>query len=143
MPPLIFFLFLFLSFVLNSFFPIARVSNSWYFLSGALALAGGVLISGWTIFLFKKRKNTLRPRKDPQELEIYGPFRFTRNPIYLGLFLVLLGTDMLLGSFSLLVFPVLFLVIINTYVIPFEEKNLERIFGSQYLGYKRSVRRWL
>lgn len=143
MPPLIFFLFLFLSFVVNAFFPIARVSCPPCFFLGVLALVSGALISGWTIVLFKKIKTTLRPRKNPQELEIFGPFRFTRNPIYLGFLLILLGVDMLLGSLTPLIFPVLFLIIINARVIPFEEENLKKEFGNQYLEYKRTVRRWL
>lgn len=142
MPPLIFCLFFFFSFALNAFFPVARITSSVYSSLGIVALVGGVLISGWTVVLFKKRKNTLWPRKNPQTLEIYGPFRFTRNPLYLGFFLVLLGVDILLGSLAPLIFPILFLSIINTRVIPFEEKNMEMVFGSQYLDYKRKVRRW-
>ena len=143
MPPLIFVLFLVLSFLLNAYLPIAKITNPLCSSLGIAAVISGILIVGWTVILFKKRKTTLRPRKDPQELEIYGPFRFTRNPIYLGFFLVLLGIDFILGSLAILIVPLLFVIIMSAAVIPTEEKNIEKVFGSQYRDYKRRVRRWL
>ncbi len=71
------------------------------------------------------------------------PYTFTRNPMYLGTALVLFGFAVFFSSIVMLLAPIAFLVIIDRMVIPLEEHNLERIFGSQYIDYKTRVRRWL
>jgi protein-S-isoprenylcysteine O-methyltransferase Ste14 len=72
-----------------------------------------------------------------------GPFRFSRNPIYLAMLAWLLGLAVLLGSLIAFVFPVLFWLLANFLVIPLEEKRTERLFGEEFSEYKRRVRRWL
>jgi len=72
-----------------------------------------------------------------------GPFRLSRNPMYLGTLIWLIGLAILLGSLIVFLFPILFLLLANFLIIPLEERELQRIFGEQFIEYKRHVRRWL
>jgi protein-S-isoprenylcysteine O-methyltransferase Ste14 len=72
-----------------------------------------------------------------------GPYRFTRNPIYLALSLLHLGVAAWVGSWWLLVTLVMSFTLVAAVVVPREERYLEKRFGPTYLEYKASVRRWL
>jgi len=72
-----------------------------------------------------------------------GPYRFTRNPIYLGMFLALIGLTVALDNFWLLAMLVLFAIVIRYGVVAREEAYLERKFGDVYRSYRSRVRRWL
>ncbi len=72
-----------------------------------------------------------------------GLFKISRNPIYLGMLLILLGEAILLGSIITFIFPLLFIISTNVAVIPIEEKMLEKRFGKKYLDYKNKVGRWI
>ena len=72
-----------------------------------------------------------------------GIFKKTRNPMYIGMFLLLLGSASCFGNLISILIPFLFLVIVRIIFIPFEEKMLEEIFGKQYQEYKKQVRRWI
>ena len=63
--------------------------------------------------------------------------------MYLGMLAILLGTAIFLGSITVLIPPVVFIIIIERLFIPVEEKNLEKKFGNKYLEYKKRVRRWI
>ncbi len=79
----------------------------------------------------------------PEHLIQTGPYRFTRNPLYLGAALVWLGWTIFLGSLWVLGGLVVLVVGTSLIVIPWEERKLELSFGSAYLTYKRTVPRWL
>jgi len=72
-----------------------------------------------------------------------GPYRFTRNPIYLGMFLGLIGLAIAFDNLWLLMMLVPFALIIRYGVVAREEAYLERTFGDVYRGYRSRVRRWL
>jgi len=72
-----------------------------------------------------------------------GPFRFSRNPIYLGDWLILVGVSLLLSTFWPLLFAPLIWIMLRFGVIRHEEAHLEAKFGDAYRGYKTRVRRWL
>jgi len=72
-----------------------------------------------------------------------GPYRFTRNPIYLGMFLGLIGVAIAFDNFWLLMMLVPFALVIRYGVVVREEAYLERKFGNVYRGYRSRVRRWL
>jgi protein-S-isoprenylcysteine O-methyltransferase Ste14 len=72
-----------------------------------------------------------------------GPYRFTRNPVYLGMFLGLIGLAIAFDNFWLLTMLVPFAVVIRYGVVAREEAYLERKFGDVYRGYRSRVRRWL
>jgi len=76
-------------------------------------------------------------------LGVEGPFKFSRNPMYIGLVNVSLGVSLLFGTVIFLLAPILLFLTLNFYNIPYEEKKMEKIFGKEYLEYKKKVRRWL
>jgi protein-S-isoprenylcysteine O-methyltransferase Ste14 len=73
---------------------------------------------------------------------IQGPYRFVRNPMYLGAGLALAGAAIFFESFPLLGYAVLFLVATHLFVVSYEEPTLRRTFGPEYEGYCRRVGRW-
>lgn len=110
---------------------------------GAVPLAGGLLVGLWAIGYFRRRDTTIIPFEQSSTLIVDGPYRLTRNPIYLAMVLVLLGVWLLLGSLSPALVMLLFVWWISTRFIAKEEQHLETQFGRAYLEYKAKVRRWL
>ena len=72
-----------------------------------------------------------------------GIYSRTRNPMYLGMSIFILGAAICFGNIISLVIPFLFLSIIHLIFIPFEEKNMETTFGKDYIEYKKKVRKWI
>lgn len=114
-----------------------------YHLLGMLLLAAGFTIMMWAWALFKKKKTALCLSTDAILLIKEGPYRFTRNPMYLGMAQMLCGAAFLFGSVIAFSAPVAFFITMNEVFVPVEENNMERLFGERYLEYKKSVRRWL
>jgi protein-S-isoprenylcysteine O-methyltransferase Ste14 len=83
------------------------------------------------------------PFETPNKFIKQGPFRYSRNPIYLGMLLILSGAFLFLGNTLNLLLLVLFVYVMNKLIIINEEKVLEREFGSDYRNYKSSVKRWI
>lgn len=109
---------------------------------GALLMALAVAMVLWSAGLFRRRNTTLNPAGEPSALATDGLYRFSRNPMYLGMLLGLLGLALLLGDGWLMAGPVLF-ALIAARQIGLEEAVLEQRFGAAYLEYKARVRRWL
>jgi protein-S-isoprenylcysteine O-methyltransferase Ste14 len=112
-------------------------------LLGLLLVAAGVGLSSYAAALFGGRKTTKNPYGHPDAFVTDAPYTFTRNPMYVGLAAILFGFAVFFGSPAMLIAPLLFFLVIDRMLIPEEEENMERIFGEQYLDYKRRVRRWL
>jgi len=101
-----------------------------------LALAASGVIS------FNKAGTAIRPFESSTFLVTDGLYRYTRNPMYLGMVILLIGVATYLGSLTpYIVIPVFFLIIQQCF-IKHEEPFLENIFGQEYLDYKDKVRRW-
>lgn len=111
--------------------------------SGFLIIGFGFALALWSRSLFITNSTTLQPSEEPTSLVTAGPFRISRNPIYLGMAAILLGVAVFLGTLVPLVFPVIFVTLIEFFIIPGEERKLEKIFGEPYRDYKKSVRRWI
>lgn len=117
-----------------------------YRLGAALALlviGQGISISG--IVAFRRAKTTLNPLKPgtSSALVTSGIFRFTRNPMYLGLLLTLMGWAAFIASPPALVFLFFYVVYINRFQVDPEERVLSSLFGEDYAAYKMRVRRWV
>jgi protein-S-isoprenylcysteine O-methyltransferase Ste14 len=109
---------------------------------GVLGILAGFGLSAWGATLFHRSKTSVLPTEQPKALVTEGPFRFTRNPMYLGMAVVLAGFGVLLRSLlPLLVIPV-FLGLLTSRVIRAEEQSMARTFGDAYEQYKASVPRW-
>lgn len=110
-------------------------------LIGIIVILLGVYTLVWAIGLFKKKETPRNPAKTPKALVTNGPFNYTRNPMYFGLTLILLGISILITSAIVFLAPITFFITINLIYIPKEEKMLKNIFGQEYLDYKKNVRR--
>jgi protein-S-isoprenylcysteine O-methyltransferase Ste14 len=105
--------------------------------------AAGAAIAGWALMLFRRARTTTVPGQHSRHVVFTGPYRVTRNPMYLGLTLAYVGEAGLLNQlWPILVLP-LTLLYLNLVVIPLEESRLVEVFGAEYEEYRRRVRRWL
>ena len=110
---------------------------------GGILILCGAALAGSAISRFKGVGTTIRPDRASRTLVVAGPYKFTRNPMYLGLAVVYLAitiTDQSLWALILL--PVV-LTIVQRRAIEPEEAFLERRFGAVYTSYQAKVRRWL
>ncbi len=130
-------------FVCNEFFPGVRFTGL------ASQVVGGVIILVALLLLvnagglFTKAGTDLVPFKNVTTLVTDGVYRYSRNPMYLGMALVLLGTAITVGAATALAVPVVFMVIIEFRFIRPEETMLEGLFPDTFPAYCQQVRRWL
>ncbi|HUI06459.1 MAG TPA: isoprenylcysteine carboxylmethyltransferase family protein [Verrucomicrobiae bacterium] len=107
-----------------------------------IGTAGGVLAL-WCVSTFARiGKGTPAPFDPPRRLVVRGPYRFVRNPMYIGAVLALAGAALFYGSAPVLAYAVVFLVASHVFVVRYEEPTLRRTFGEEYEAYCRRVRRW-
>jgi protein-S-isoprenylcysteine O-methyltransferase Ste14 len=106
-------------------------------------LVAGVLLAVSAAYLFRRAGTTPNPMKPTSALVIRGPYRFTRNPMYVGLTTLYLGGTLLLNDPWPLAFLPVVIALLQRYVIAREEAYLERKFGDEYRAYKARVRRWI
>jgi protein-S-isoprenylcysteine O-methyltransferase Ste14 len=111
---------------------------------GGMALgAAGAALALWCILAFVTLgKGTPAPFDPPRRLVVRGPYRFVRNPMYLGAGLALAGAALFFGSWPLLAYAGGFLLFFHVFVLAYEEPTLRRTFGEDYADYCRRVRRW-
>jgi protein-S-isoprenylcysteine O-methyltransferase Ste14 len=103
----------------------------------------GLLLAASAVALFRRAGTTPNPTKPTTALVIRGPYRFTRNPMYLGLSALYAGVTLLVNSlWPLLLLPAV-IVLVQTRVIAREEAYLDAKFGDEYRAYKARVRRWI
>jgi protein-S-isoprenylcysteine O-methyltransferase Ste14 len=143
MPTTYFIILLALSIVVHFLYPIKKILYPPFTYFGFLLIVAGIIINLWTDQLFKKVNTTVKPFKDPKVFLTSGPFRISRHPMYLGMTSILLGVSIIHGTISTLLFPIVFVILMEFLFIPFEEKNLDRVFGLEYSDYKKKVRRWI
>jgi len=106
-------------------------------------IVAGVLLAVAGVAAFRRARTSVIPFERSTALVTGGIYRFTRNPMYLGLTAVLAGVGLLLGSIGALVPLPLFVIVIHYGYIRAEERFLAEIFGGQYTHYTGAVRRWL
>lgn len=109
----------------------------------ALVVAGSALALGCILTFSLVGKGTPAPFDPPRHLVVTGPYRYLRNPMYLGAFLALSGAALVYRSLALLGYAVLFLVATHLFVVGYEEPTLARTFGDQYRAYQKRVHRWV
>lgn len=97
----------------------------------------------WVDRLFKAVGTTIKPSGLPTTLVTHGPFRFSRNPIYLSSIVILFGLALAVGTPPFYATPILMAVILHLRFIPMEEANLAQVQGQAYVDYKVRVRRWI
>ncbi len=113
-------------------------------IAGMIVGGVGALTALWCVFTFVfVGKGTPAPFDPPRRLVIAGPYRFVRNPMYIGAGLGLAGVAIFYGSIPMAIYTGLFLLAAHFFVIAYEEPTLRRTFGSHYEAYCSTVRRWL
>ena len=127
----------------DSFLGIGDFRSTLTAIPGGLLIAGGFLIRVWATYYFYMHRMRVIALSPQQALLTSGPYRFSRNPLYLGgNVFVFLGAALLLGSLTALLFTVLHLPLMDLFIRR-EEKQLEQTFGEEWLRYKDQVRRWI
>ncbi len=98
----------------------------------------------WAIVLFRRAGTELHPDSPTNTaLVVAGPYRFTRNPMYLGIVVAALGLAIMVGAWPMFAVPVAVFATVNWVHIPFEQAKMRRQFAAAYDDYCRRVRRWL
>lgn len=142
-PPLIVLAAIALGLLLHYVHPLPLRPASWRPLLGVLVALTGLVLIGLSLSTLRRARTPAEPWKPTRAIVHAGPYRASRNPIYLGFALVHLGIALAVNSLWLLVTLVLALVVLTWGVIRREERYLERRFGEEYTEYKARVRRWL
>ena len=112
-------------------------------LVGLVPVITGLVSGGAGVFIFLRKRTNIHPFRKPDTLVTTGVFNYSRNPMYLGLCLVLVGAWMLLGAITPILGVLIFVVISDRWYIPPEERMLNEQFGKPYEDYRSRVRRWL
>jgi protein-S-isoprenylcysteine O-methyltransferase Ste14 len=124
-------------------FPAAHRALPGVSVAGGVLFGIGALIAGWGLLTFRRARTTTVPGQASSRLVTWGPYRFSRNPMYIGLIVAYLGEAGILRQ----VWPVFLLPLtiayVNWVVIPVEESRLKEVFAEEYDRYRMRVRRWL
>jgi protein-S-isoprenylcysteine O-methyltransferase Ste14 len=121
----------------------ALPTSARYWLGGAIVAAAILGLGLWPVMLFRRSGQSANPWKPTPSLIDRGPFRLTRNPMYLQMVLACLGVAIMLMNWWIVILtPIAAWSLQRLAIVP-EEAYLERKFGDAYLAYKRRVRRWL
>jgi protein-S-isoprenylcysteine O-methyltransferase Ste14 len=110
---------------------------------GTAMFAAAFALAAWAFATMRRAGTGVDTHRPTTTIVVAGPYRFTRNPIYSGMFLALIGLAVGFDSLWLLAALALFYLVIRYGVVAREEAYLERKFGAAYLDYKARVRRWI
>ncbi len=143
LPPILFLVCLGLMVLLRWCWPLAVVVPYPYRYGGVGLMLLGVLTGSAGALTFLKARTNIHPFHEADQLVTSGPFRFSRNPMYLGLLLNLVGIGLLLGAVSPVLGPLAFLATADRWYIAGEERMLKRKFGPAFAAYRQRVRRWI
>jgi protein-S-isoprenylcysteine O-methyltransferase Ste14 len=143
MPPTYLFITLCIMLALHFVLPITRIVYFPWILTGCIPLILGIILNLIADKEFKRHETTVKPNETSSALIDHGVFRLSRNPMYLGMMLILSGVAILLGSLTPFFMVVVFVVFIDIVFIRLEEKMMEEAFTSDWLQYQRKVRRWI
>ncbi|TDG12463.1 isoprenylcysteine carboxylmethyltransferase family protein [Seongchinamella unica] len=130
-------------FICNEYFPGSRFTSTGGQAVGSLVLLLGLALLVLAGGLFKQADTDLIPFREVRALVTSGVYRYTRNPMYLGMALVLLGCAIVLGVATAFAVPVIFVIIIQIRFILPEEQLLRALFPEEFPAYCQRVRRWI
>ena len=143
-PPVWVFLYLIIARAVSWLFPWRALLDLQIVWLGMTLVAIGVAISTWAFVLFRREGTEISPTSATNtSLVVRGPFRFSRNPMYLGLVIITLGVAFWVGALPMFAVPLFAFATANWVHIPFEEAKLRRQFGAAFEEYMRQVRRWM
>ena len=108
-----------------------------------LNLVAGLSLATWSLIIFQSNHTTTSPIETSSKLVTWGPYRFSRNPMYLSLTIIYLGEAGVLVQVWPLPLLLLTLIYVQLIVIPYEENQLQKQFGATYRQYCAKVLRWI
>jgi protein-S-isoprenylcysteine O-methyltransferase Ste14 len=142
-PPLIYGGFLVAGAVVDRLWPSGFGAVTWQPWAAAVLIALAVLLMAWGALKFRRAGTNIHPNKPTSVLVTDGPWRYTRNPLYLSLTVAVLGIGLAANSVWIVAAALPPALIVRYAVIAREERYLEAKFGEPYRRYKASVRRWI
>lgn len=142
-PPIVALLFIAIAYILGRYMPLPFMVPPLLRNLGFAMTVVGVLLGIGAFIEFRKAHTTLDPHGSAKQLVTSGIYRFTRNPIYLGFLLMVIGLPLNSGTLWGLVVAPFYILLMTRLVIEREENYLEKKFGKTYAGYASGVRRWL
>jgi len=143
LPPGYFFLAIMFMAAFHLLIPGRRIIAFPWNLPGLLPLLSGIALDIIADRRFKRDSTTVKPHEESAVLVVDGPFRLSRNPMYLGMVLILAGVAGLMGSLTPWLVVPAFAVLLDVIFIRAEERMLEEGFGDAYREYRKRVRRWI
>jgi protein-S-isoprenylcysteine O-methyltransferase Ste14 len=143
LPPTYFLLAIALAVVLHFLLPVHQLLVFPWRLLGLLPLAIGIVLNLLADQAFKKSNTTVKPFERSSALVTGGIFGVSRNPMYLGMILIVLGLALLFGSATPFVVVLVFGVVLHRAFVVREERMLEDTFGERFRQYRQRVRRWI
>jgi len=112
--------------------------------AGIVVAGAGGTIALWCILTFALiGRGTPAPFDPPRKLVVKGPYRYVRNPMYIGAAIALSGAALFYRSALLFGYAVVFLLVAHVFIVSYEEPTLARMFGAEYEAYRVQVARWL
>jgi protein-S-isoprenylcysteine O-methyltransferase Ste14 len=121
----------------------APASGLLFFLALVLLAAGGILYV-WCVWNFAViGRGTPAPIDAPKKLVVRGPYRYSRNPMYVGALTVILGWAVMFRAMNLLIYMICVGIFFHLFVVLYEEPHLRRLFGDEYRNYCEKVDRWM
>lgn len=141
-PPLLYLAGILLGLGLDRVLPIVDAPPGFWLPGLALVLAG-LALDAWALWRLRAARTTILPWGEPSALVTDGPFRVSRNPIYVGYALEYVGAALWIGTvWGWILLPVV-LAVMDRVLIPREERALDAAFGPAYASYRARVRRWV
>lgn len=124
----------------RNFFP--EVWTAWHYVGAVLMISGAVIVIICILRFATEGKGTLSPLDPTRKLVLRGLYRYSRNPMYVGMMVLLIGESLYWMSPALAIYAVVVFVGFNLFIILHEEPRLRRDFGTEYEEYCQRVRRW-
>ena len=142
-PPLVYLVALCIGLLISIWIPTKVVPSSAAWIAGGVLFFCGAVLAASAVWRFRVVGTTVRPDRAASKFIVDGPYRITRNPMYLGLAALYLGVTIVDQSLWALIFLPVVIVLMQRMVIEREERFLTRRFGADYVAYQQRVRRWL
>ncbi len=142
-PPIVYLVCLLAGMGLDFFWPIPLLPQAFQFVVGFTIIGSSFLLVGLAFMKFRRSRTPIDYRKPTTEIIATGPFAYSRNPVYVGMTMLMGGIAIAVDSPWILAMAIPAVLIIHNFVILREEAYLERKFGDDYRRYKAAVRRWI
>jgi protein-S-isoprenylcysteine O-methyltransferase Ste14 len=142
-PPLFYALALLVGFFLNRKWPLPAGDGALIILFASAICVAAVALSASSVRMFRRSRTSIVPVRPATALVVSGPYRFTRNPMYVGLAMLTFGLALFMNTWWPILLLVPVVLVVQKFVILREEAYLTRRFGDDYVAYMRRVRRWV